>query len=125
MNKQKVMVIITVCSGLLILMFLYRFKTKSISKNGIRTIAKVTGFDGGHKTSGPAVLYTYHVNGIRYRGSKYVEDVSTHKFSFYVVQYSSEKPSWSEILLNQPVTDTIAIKAAGFALDKKNSRFND
>ena len=119
MNKQKVVVVITVCLGLLILMLLYRFKTKSISENGIRTIARVTGFDGGHKTSGPAILYTYHVNGKRYKGGKYIEDVSIHKFSFYAVQYSSERPSWSEILLDQPITDTVEIKKAGFSLPKK------
>ncbi|MGJ8737146.1 hypothetical protein [Zobellia laminariae] len=126
MNKQKVVVVITVCLGLLILMLCYKYKTKSISKNGIRTIGRVTGFDGGHKTSGPSIMYTYNVNNKKYKGGKYIEDVSIHKSSFYVVQYSSEKPSWSEILLNQPVTDTIKIKKAGFSLPKKKkNRFQE
>lgn len=121
MKKQKIIVLVILCLGLIILVYLYQKKTNSISKNGIKTVARVTGFDGGHATSGPSILYVYNVGNERFKGSKYIDDVSNHQFSFYVVQYSSITPSWSEILLSQPVTDTVAIKTAGFSLPKKKT----
>lgn len=121
LKKEKFIVVTTVVLGLMILTYLYLNKTNSISEDGIESVAQITGFDGGHATSGPSILYIYKVGPEKFNGSRYIEDTSNHQYDFYVVRYSSSEPSWSEILLNRPVTDTIAIKAAGFSLPKKKT----
>ena len=122
MKKQKIFVVIIVCFGLLILTIMYQNKTSSISEYGVESVAKIIGFDGGHATSGPSILYQYNVGEKQFEGSQYVENTSKYTDDFYLVRYSSKKPSWSEILLDQPVTDTITIQDAGLSLP--NRRMN-
>ncbi|MDT7828476.1 hypothetical protein RQM65_07365 [Pricia sp. S334] len=100
----------------------YEYRKWDIERNSHQTIAQVNGYLRGTKT-GPSLKYFYRDNDSKYDGSIYIESEKypAYKNRFFIVNYSAENPSWSEILLSRPVTDTPAIKAAGFRLPKKKT----
>ena len=64
----------------------------------------------------PYIKYKYKVSDKWY----YKEAGSNERKSkniYYYVKYSKEKPEISQILLDEPVRDTIKIKASGFELE--------
>ena len=81
-------------------------------------MAKITGSDGGHATSGPSLFYVYFVDGKEYEGSTYSKNDLNFSLKYYYVIYSEKNPEWSEIDLNRPVKDSFKIKAAGLTLPK-------
>ena len=95
------------------------YKRSLIEQDFNTTIARVTGKQKLLKSS-PSLFYEYYVDSEIYTGSfKFDGTFSEYENNYYHVKYSSENSSWSEILLNRPVTDTNAIKAAGFDLPKE------
>ncbi|WP_170863203.1 hypothetical protein [Pseudozobellia thermophila] len=102
------------------------YKRHTINKQFEIVVGKVSGVQNLIKSS-PSLFYNYYVGGKLYSSSKKIEgSFSKYKNRFYPVKYSLENPSWSEILLDQPVTDTIEIKKAGFSLPKKKkNRFQE
>ncbi|CAM3511539.1 hypothetical protein [Zobellia roscoffensis] len=102
------------------------YKKHTINKQFKIVVGKVSGVQKLIKSS-PSLFYDYYVGGKLYSGSKKFEgSFSKYKNRFYSVKYSKENSGWSEILLEQPVTDTIIIKKAGFSLPKKKkNRFQE
>lgn len=126
-NKNQYIGIILVIGMLLILYSFYKYRNSNIRENGVQTIGLVNGYLRGTKT-GPSLKYVYKVDKDKYEGSTYIgsSEYSNYKNRFYQVQYSSENPGWSELLLNRPVTDTIAIIEAGFSIPRrKGNQFQE
>lgn len=121
---------IGICLALVVLIVTYlvfEFRKNNIENNPIKTIGFVNGYLRGAK-SGPALLYVYNIGSVEYQGSTYInsDEYSKHRNRFYIIRYSSKNPSWSELLLDEPVTDTTAIKAAGFTIPrKKRNQFQE
>jgi len=93
-------------------------KTQNEIKNNIlenkdQTVCKVFRIES--RRSFKHVYYYYNYNGIRYErwdNGNVSEDEVLNKF--YRVDISTENPSYSKILLDQEVTDSIEIVKAGF-----------
>ncbi|WP_289064225.1 hypothetical protein [uncultured Zobellia sp.] len=64
------------------------------------------------------VFFEFYIDGRRVLGTSpivAVDDSLVNKY--FKVKYSSKKINESKLLLNHPITDTVAIKKAGFSLD--------
>lgn len=61
--------------------------------------------------------YFYYYKGIKYKNDYYTGSgqESKSKTKFYILKLSTEHPEYSEIDLDQEVTDTVAILKAGFS----------
>ncbi|MDO6810978.1 hypothetical protein Q4603_20320 [Zobellia galactanivorans] len=91
------------------------------------TIGYVYDIDGGTATASPSLVYKYFVTGKEYHStSSFSKNKELYLNHFYRVRYSFKNPGSGEILLNQPITDTIKIKKAGFSLpQKKRNQFQE
>jgi|LakMenEpi03Aug12_release.lakeMendotaPanAssembly.Ray.scaffolds.fasta_scaffold756286_1 hypothetical protein len=85
----------------------------SIDNNKYITVGKI--FKIVSRRSFTHVYYYYNYNGLRHETWKNA-DVSEDEVlnNFYRVNISTENPSYSEILLDQEVTDSTEIVNAGF-----------
>lgn len=94
-----------------------KIKRESINKNYKSTIALVINYK---KTkSSRSCDYEFYFNGYKINGSnmnpKYQRDDCIG--NYYVVEFSSENPNFSNIFLNQQIVDSLEITKAGFKLD--------
>ena len=123
---QKVGLLISVL--LLLAMYLFtEYKKKEVENSSSYSVAMIYRYFRGTST-GPMFEYKYYVKDQLYQGGIGVdnEDFSKYKNRFFKVKYSKENPSWSQILLNERIYDTIAIKAAGFSIPtKKRNQFQE
>jgi len=100
---------------------------KEVENSSSYSVAMVFRYFRGTST-GPIFEYKYYVGDTLYQGGQTVnnEDFSNYENRFFKVKYSKENPSWSEILLNQRITDSTLIKASGFSIPKKKvNRFQE
>lgn len=81
------------------------------------TIGKAT----GTSNSGSRLYldYVYYIDANRYNSSQYLGDEcgNCKIGKYFRVKYSYKKPGFSELYFNREVTDTTAIKTAGFKLE--------
>lgn len=121
-GKGKGIVLVVIITVLLIGYDECRKKTlNSIDSYGI---AKILGKREGKGSK--YGVYIYYVDKKKFEGRFDIHYFSKNSFKFYKVKYAEKKPSWSEILLDQPVTDTIEIRKAGFSLpQKKRNQFQE
>lgn len=117
--------ILIVLSVLLVYYLFSLYQKKDIDNNRVRTVGQIYGLDGGQATTSPNLRYRYYIKEKRYTGiASFDGDYRNYENNFYQIDYSAENPNWSEILLTRPITDTVAIKAAGFSLPKsKKNQF--
>ncbi|MBU2946328.1 hypothetical protein [Zobellia uliginosa] len=66
------------------------------------------------------VFYEFYIDDRKVLGTTAIEAVDESLINkYFKVKYSSKKINESKLLLNQPVTDTVEIKNAGFDLGRK------
>ncbi|MDO6810987.1 hypothetical protein Q4603_20370 [Zobellia galactanivorans] len=71
------------------------------------------------ESSSNFVFFEFYIDDRRVLGATAIEAVDESLINkYFKVKYSSKKINESKLLLNQPVTDTNAIKAAGFTLGR-------
>ncbi|QCX00946.1 hypothetical protein FGM00_12800 [Aggregatimonas sangjinii] len=121
--------ILILTGGLLFLFLLYIFSKyyqSEITDNSTYTIAKVTGYSRALSSS-PEIYFTYFVDGQKIRvPNKFEGDYSIVKDKFFRVRYAADNPTWGEIQLDYPVTDSAQIKSAGLWFTKpKRNQFKD
>lgn len=120
LSRGQQLGIISVLAFFLLLFAYDVYKKSAIDANRESTIGLVYDLDGGHATTSPSLIFKYYVKKKQFTGTTSFDgSFNNYENRFFQVEYSSENLSWSQILLNHPVTDTVAIKAAGFTLPKK------
>ncbi|WP_282057299.1 hypothetical protein, partial [Maribacter luteus] len=71
------------------------------------------------ESSSNFVFFEFYIGTRKVLGATTIEDIDESLINkYFKVKYSSKKINESKLLLNQPVTDMNAIKAAGFTLGR-------
>ncbi|WP_289064242.1 hypothetical protein [uncultured Zobellia sp.] len=94
------------------------YKLETSRSNGLDTygIAKCVSIQ--KESSLNFVFFEFYIDNRKILGTTNVEDIDESLINkYFEVKYSSKKINESTLLLNHPITDTVAIKKAGFSLD--------
>lgn len=113
---NKVSKIILVVLVLVVISFIINgyFRKYDIEKKGEITIGKYVSQRNYPKTQ--TNFFIYYVNGVKYKhnGGRTPRGFSENIGKFYKIKYSTKYKGAIEPLLDQEVTDTVAILQAGF-----------
>lgn len=108
--------IIPVTIIIILLVISNRNKNKienEIKKNECETIGKVS--EISRTRSATRVNYYYYYNGEKFNSSEIKNEASGYYlFKYYKVKISCNIPSYSRVLLNEEVRDTVMILNSGF-----------
>ena len=94
------------------------YKLEASRSNGLDTygIAKCVSIQ--KENSSNFVFFEFYIDDRKVLGTTNVEDIDDSLVNkYFKVKYSRKKINESKLLLNHVITDTVAIKKAGFSLD--------
>ena len=116
MSKKVLSLIVIICT-LILIFILFKKGNKeqeSIENNKYETVAQVYKFYSNR--SNARYYYIYYYNGKRYRNSENIKNGNREDSvnKFYKVNLSTKNPVYSNLLLDEEITDSKIIKNAGF-----------
>ena len=113
-NKISKIVLVLLILGVVGLIIVGNIRGYDIERNGKITIGKYVSQRNYPKTQ--TNFFIYYINGVKYKhnGGRTPRGFSENIGKFYKIKYSTKYKGAIEPLLDQEVTDTVAILQAGF-----------
>lgn len=115
-NSKKVVVLVAV---LVACFFLFKY-VRSIYHYKFYSKISVAKFKNIEtQNASTYAMYEFYVDGNKIEGATYLRNRISKSLlnKFFRLKYSSKNPNINDILLDQQVTDTVQIRAAGFSFD--------
>lgn len=114
-NRVSKIVLLFLILGILCLIIVGNIRGYDIEKNGKITIGKYVSQKNYPKTQ--TNFFIFYINGVKhkYNGGRVPKGFSKNIGKFYKIKYSTKYKGAIEPLIDQEITDTLAILQAGFA----------
>ncbi len=116
-SKKSVIVLACILGGF----FAYKYLNSVFQYKyySAYSIAKCTGIETQNAST--YAMYEFHVENRKIIGATYIKGEANISWvnKYFRIRYSTKNPKINEVMLDQKITDTTAIKAAGFTLPKK------
>ena len=94
------------------------YKLETSRSNSLDTYGIAKCISIQKESSSNFVFFEFYIGTRKVLGATAIEDIDESLINkYFKVKYSSKKINECKLLLNHPVTDTVAIKKAGFSLN--------